>query len=118
MSVFEYQKAEENGPCLLLVFFNISQISPDCSFAFLWPGQNLEYWQSMLDFVMSPKHTALTIMLRVYICLNYGFSTLLVPLFFLSMIAIWNPKHHSQRLCLSALALQIRTASRKVTCLL
>jgi hypothetical protein len=36
----------------------------------------------------------------------------------LSMIAIWNPKHHSQRLCLSALAPGIRTASRRVTCLL
>jgi hypothetical protein len=34
------------------------------------------------------------------------------------MIAIWNPKHHRQRLCLSALALEIRIASQKVTCLL
>ena len=83
MSVFEYQKAGESGPCLLLFFFNISQIYPDCFFTFLWPGQNHEYWQSMLDFVASPKHTASIIMLRVDTCLKYGLSTLLVPLFFL-----------------------------------
>ena len=34
------------------------------------------------------------------------------------MIAIWIPRNQSQRLCLPALALQIRTASRKVTFLL
>ena len=45
----------------------------------------------------------------------YSSSSLILSL---SMIAIWNQKHHSQQLYLSALALQIRTASRKVTCLL
>jgi hypothetical protein len=118
MSVSEYQKDEKGGACLLLSFFEIPQISPDYSFAFLWPGQNVDYWHPMLDFVLSSKHTTATHVVCGYLpktWILYSSGSLFLSL---SMTAIWNPKYHRQRPCLSALALEIRIASQKVTCLL